>query len=188
MARKKSTPPDPLRLTAIHEAGHAVLQTVLGIGCGGVTIVPDNAKGTEGHAQDRDQYGKQTEDGAIDVVASLRVWAEDAFLLRHAIAHYAGGEAERRAAPSEWNDRRAGAKSDRREAQDRINEITDDAKSISLLFKYAKRRCAVLVEHYWPEIQAVAAALLESQTLLGEQVERIVEQSVTKRRAAPLGW
>jgi ATP-dependent Zn protease len=45
MATKKSTRPDSLRVVAIHEAGHAVLQTVLGIGCGGVTIVPDNAKG-----------------------------------------------------------------------------------------------------------------------------------------------
>jgi hypothetical protein len=164
------------------------LQTVLGIGCGGVTIVPDNAKGTEGHARDGGEYGRQTEDGAIDVVANLRVWAEDAFLLRHAIAYYAGGEAEQRAAPSEWNDWKAGAESDRREAQDHINQITDDAESIDLLFKYAKRRCAVLVEHYWPEIQAVAEALLGSRTLLGEQVERIIEQSVTRRRAAALGW
>jgi hypothetical protein len=97
------------------------------------------------------------------------VWAEDAFLLRQAIAHYAGGEAERRAAPR--NHRRASAKSDRREAQNRLNEITDDTKSINLLFKYAQRRCTILVRHYWPEIQAVRRAAFAILTVLRLHLE-----------------
>ena len=39
---------DCLRITAIHEAGHAVIPRVLSIGCGGVTIIPDADSG--GHS------------------------------------------------------------------------------------------------------------------------------------------
>lgn len=139
--------------TAYHEAGHAVLQHALRIGCEAATIVPDFDEGTSGTATHGGEFGKRGRDlgEEDDDAASLRLWAQDAFLLRHAIANYAGAEAVRR-----WKPRRrnweAGAESDYREATYRINEITPDAESIDLLFKYARRRCAILVENYWPEI------------------------------------
>jgi hypothetical protein len=77
-------------------------------------------------------------------VANLRLYAEDAFLLRHAIANYAGAEAVRHWKPrrKNWRD---GADTDYEDAVDRINEITSDPESIDLLYKYAKRRCQLLV-------------------------------------------
>jgi hypothetical protein len=178
-----------LRRTAIHEAGHAVLQTALGIGCKSVSIEPDHDEGTAGHVVHGGAWGKQAETPGEhdDDVASLRIFAEDAFLLRHAIADYAGAEAVRRAAPRR-KDWKRGAESDYREAAFRLNEITEDAKSIDLLFKYAQRRCTLLVKHYWPEIQAVADALLKSRTLPAEQVLDIIRQSVDKRSARLMGW
>lgn len=194
MATKKSTrraaptrAARELNHTAIHEAGHAVLQTALGLGCERVTIVSE--KDSAGHARHGGEYGKQAQgpDEADDDVANLRLFAEDAFLLRHAIADYAGAEAVRRAIPRR-KDWKAGAESDYRQAAFRIGDITTDVKSIDLLFKYAQRRCQVLVEHYLPEIKAVAPELLEAQTLTGERVREIIRRSIDKRSAGLLGW
>jgi hypothetical protein len=178
-----------LRRTAIHEAGHAVLQTVLGIGCSGVTIVPSPGEGTAGHALHGGAWGKQGDKPGDpdDDVANLRLFAEDAFLLRHAIADYAGAEAVRRAAPrlKNW---KAGAENDYREATFRLNEITEDPESVDLLFKYAQRRCELLVAHYWPEIQAVARALIKLRSLPPERSLRIIQSSLHARSAPHMGW
>jgi ATP-dependent Zn protease len=187
MATKKSTRRDPLRGTAIHEAGHAVLQTALGIGCQGLTIVPDHD--SAGHARHGGEGKQAQHPGDVDDdVANLRLFAEDAFQLRHAIAAYAGAEAERRVGPEHLQAIEAGAQSDYQDAATRITEITLDPESIDLLDKYAQRRCTFLVEHYWPEIQAVANALLEAGTLTGEQVQEVLVESVHKRDAALLRW
>ena len=51
--------------TAIHEAGHAVIGRVLGMVCGGVSVIPNEAEGEAGHAITADpnatwyQYEKQ---------------------------------------------------------------------------------------------------------------------------------
>lgn len=175
--------------TAYHEAGHAVLQHALRIGCKRVTIVPDFSEGTEGCSAHGGEYGKPARDFGEkdDEVANLRTWAEDAFWLRHAIADYAGAEAARRWKPRRktW---RAGADSDYREAADRINQITTDVESIDLLFKYAKRRCAILVEHYWPEITAVAALLLKRRSITGDQVAKAFSKSLLARRGRLMSW
>jgi hypothetical protein len=108
-----------------------------------------------------------------------------AFTCVHAIALYAGAEAAKRAGFRHW---RAGADTDYREAAYRINDITADEKCIDLMFKLAKRRAVLAVEHYWPEIEAVAKALLKSRTLTGEQVQRIVSDSQMARRSGGPRW
>lgn len=165
------------------------MQAMLGIGCKGVTITPNYKKGTLGATQHGGAWGEQGENpGDPDEdVANLRLFAEDAFLLRHAIADLAGAEATRRAAPKR-KDWKAGAESDYREAAFRLNDITEDGQSIDLLFKYAHRRCALLVEHYWPEIQAVARALLKSRTLTAERAVTIIRKSLQARSATRMGW
>ena len=42
--------PDELRRAAYHEAGHAVVQRVVGMLCGSATIVPDHEEMTAGFA------------------------------------------------------------------------------------------------------------------------------------------
>jgi hypothetical protein len=170
---------------ALHEAGHAVLHVMLGLGCERVTIVADaDCAGASFHGG---EYGRPAaflgdED---DDVAELRRLAEDSFWLRHAIAAYAGAEALRRSGISNYD---VGAEQDRSDAVDAINNITADAESIDALFALAKRRCIVLVEHYWPEIERVARALIESRSLTGEQAGQIVRQSVSDRRATLMTW
>jgi ATP-dependent Zn protease len=176
-------PMDELMRTAIHEAGHAVVQIALGIGCKGVSIIP--AEATAGTTAHGGEDAKPASDiGEHDNVATLRIYAEDAFLLRHAIADYAGAEAEKRSNPVlDWK-----AERDEREATDRLNDITTDAESIDLLFKYAHRRCALLVEHYWPEIMAMADLLMEHRSLTGEQARQAFSKSMQARRGVNMQW
>jgi hypothetical protein len=180
---------DNLAKTAYHEAGHAVLQLALGIGCEGITIVPNHAEGAAGAATHGGEWGKpaQGPDDQDDDVSNLRTFAEEAFLLRHAIANYAGAEAVRR-----WKPRRKtwrnGATDDYRRAVDRINQITSDTASIDLLFKYAQRRCRILVAHYWPEISAVASLALKRKSITGEQAREAWSKSLAARRGGLMSW
>jgi ATP-dependent Zn protease len=50
MSAKKGSAQSELRSTAIHEAGHAVIGRVLGLSCGSVTIIANEAEGEAGHA------------------------------------------------------------------------------------------------------------------------------------------
>jgi hypothetical protein len=173
--------------TAFHEAGHAVLMHALGIGCTTVTIVPDYDEMTAGSASHGGEFGKRARHPGEedDDVATLRFAAEDAFLLRHAIAYYAGAEAERRHNPR-LKDWKAMAEEDERKAAYRVSEISMDDECIDLLLKYARRRCVLLVENYWPEITAVAQLLLEQRTLTGEQVKEAFRASLNGREGACL--
>jgi hypothetical protein len=188
MKGPKSTP-DDLVATAYHEAGHAVLQIALGIGCEGVTVVPDYGKGSAGASARGGAYGKMAESSGEkdDDVATLRLFAEDAFLLRHAIADLAGAEAVRRWKPRRKN-WKAGSESDYRSASDRINAITRDAESVDLLHKYAYRRCTVLVEHYWSEISVIAAILLRQKLISGDKARKAFLKSLDARRGRILSW
>lgn len=178
MGRDDYESSDP-RHTAHHEAGHAVLQFCLNLGVKQVTIVPDYEDGSAGASWHEGEF--PTDEDA----EQLRMYAEEAFFLRHAIADYAGGEAGRRAGDADW---RVGAESDYREAREMVERITHDAESIRHLDALAQRRAVVLVEHYWPEIEAVATALLESKTLTGEDVGRIARESLLARRGRLLSW
>ena len=167
--------------TAVHEAGHAVLQLVMGIGLRSVTIVPDFDEMTAGHAL---HYGESPDEGSD--AEALLTSAEDAYYLRHTIAYYAGAEAVRQIRPQDDADACAG--SDNRNAEDAVGRITDDAESLDLYFALAKRRCKLMVEHYRPEIQAVAVALLSRNTLLREDVRQIVMTSLKARCGGLWSW
>lgn len=167
--------------TAVHEAGHAVLQVVLGIGHEGVTIVPNHAKMEAGHSLHGGEYAEK--DSRADM---LRTYAEDAFWLRHAIACYAGAEAVRQLRPQD--DAEGGAESDTRWAEDAVNRITEDPMSLELWFALGRRRCALLVEYYRPEIKAVAAVLMNRRTLSADEVQKLVDKSLLARHGKLLSW
>lgn len=167
--------------TAVHEAAHAVLQIVMGIGLKSVTIVPDLEAMEAGHAL---HCGESPEEGSD--AEALLIYAEDAFWLRHAIAYYAGAEAVRQIRPQD--DAETGAEHDNRWAAIAIGKITADPQSSDLYFALARRRCTVLVEHYRPEIEAVAAALLSRNTLSAEEVQQTSAATLTARRGRLLSW
>ena len=162
---------------AIHEAGHAVLQDRLDLGCESVTIVRDEAEGEEGHA--RHQGASPSDENA----EALLLHAEEAFWLRHATAAYAGGEALRCLGVGAWW---AGCAADRRTAVDCIRRITEDPASRRHLLGYARRRSRLLVEHYWPEIRTLAGELMKARTLTGKRVREIVGASIRERRGGIL--
>lgn len=168
-----------LRHTAYHEAGHAVLIFFLSLGCQQVTIVPDYEDGISGFAKNSGEWPID------DDAEQLRIYAEETFLLRHAISCYAGAEACRRAGEKDW---RLGADNDYQSANNMIHKITQDDESIRHLLALAQRRTIVLVEHYWPEIEVVANALLESKTLTGKEVEHIARESLLERCGRLLSW
>jgi ATP-dependent Zn protease len=176
-----------LKRTAIHEAGHAVLHMALDLGCEGVTIKPNYAKGSAGAATHGGEWGhRATKLGETgDDTETLRTVAEGEFWLRHAVACYAGAEALRQSGDEAWF---LGADGDYSHARDAIDRITGDEWTQDLLGLLAKRRCQVLVEHYWPEIQAVAKRLLRSRTIDGKTARRILCESLSARGALIRGW
>ena len=162
------------RRTAIHEAGHAAVLIALGLALGGVSIIPDVREGTLGQV-----YWSQA-----DVSADLR--AGEAAYLRYAMVYYAGAEAIRQLIPTD-PDPDAGASSDERYADKVIrHHIGGDTRSKDLLFSLARRRCALLVEHYQPEIQALAGALEAELILSGKAARSVFMRSLTERGGRPL--
>lgn len=174
-----------LKRTAIHEAGHAVVQIVLDLGCKTVSIEPDDE--SAGRSTHGGEWGRQpTKPGEEDDdTATLRLFAEGEFWLRHAVADHAGAEAVRRSGYPLWFE---GADTDYRNAGDALDHVTGDEWSRDLLGLLAKRRCQVLVEHYWPEIQAIAKKLLRSRTIDGETARRFWSKSLTSRGGALRKW
>jgi hypothetical protein len=154
------------RSTPIHEAGHGALLIALGLGLKKLSILSDH-----------DSAGACFEGGERDRRARRL-----GFFLRRAIARYAGAEAIRQLIPGH-PDPDAGADNDKRWADFAIAEMTDDAQSIGLLVALAKRRCALLVEHYRPEITAIARVLAAKKTLSGDAARKIFSASLAKRKA-----
>ena len=157
--------------TAIHEAGHAALLVALGIGCSLVSIVPYLSKGWDGFCVP-----------AGPTAAELNVMvARDAYCLQRAMVSYAGAEAVRQLIPTDPNPD-AGASTDERHAAEFIIDgIDPDTESPELFFALAKRRCALLVAHYQPEILALARALEENRVLSGKYTRRVFMKSLAKR-------
>jgi hypothetical protein len=145
-----------------------------------VTIVPNYEAGEAGSAT---HGGEWSED---EDVQTLRLFAEEAFWLRHAIALYAGAEAVRQLRPD--CDPDDGAESDKRQAVDAIASITDDPASADLYFALARRRCEILVKHYAPEIEALAAALLDRQRLTGDETRQVFFESLRGRQGNLWTW
>jgi len=170
------------RSTAIHEAGHGALLIALGLGLKKLTILADHD--SAGACFDGGEWGRLARrlGGEDDQIANaLRMSAEEAFFLRRAITRYAGAEAIRQLMP-EHPDPDAGADNDQRWAVFAISEITDDAQSIDLFSALAKRRCVLLVEHYRPEIAAIARVLEVKKTLSGDAARKIFLSSLRKRK------
>jgi len=163
--------PAEIHSTAIHEAGHAVALLALGLGVVAVSIVPDLPSQTAGYVVG----GKYTPARGLDMAG------RQGFFLRRAMSYYAGAEAVRQLIPTDPNPD-AGASSDTQKAAELlIHEIGGNAEYVEFLFSLAKRRCALLVAHYQPEIQALAVALKEKRILSGRVARKVFLKSLTKR-------
>jgi hypothetical protein len=188
MVKRKRTPAE-IERTAVHEAGHAVCYIALGLGLKALTVVPDYDDMSAGSAVHGGEYGRPAADFGEknDPVAELRSAAEDAFFLRHACAAYAGAEAVRQLRP-DFADPDADAESDFDYAVDQINRITADPESIDLYFKLARRRCEVFVDHYRPEIEAIAVELISRKKITGDEARKVFSDTLLGRHARRLRW
>jgi len=75
----------------------------------------------------------------------------------------------------------AGSDDDRLNAASDLETLTTDGHTFDLLLALAERRCVLLVEHYRPEIEAIAKALLAKDTLNGRAIHKIFTASLAKR-------
>jgi hypothetical protein len=167
----ESRAPAQTHRTAIHEAGHAALLIALGIGCSFVTIIPYLPEGSNGFC--------------VSAGPTAAEWnemvARDAFYLQRAMVSYAGAEAVRQLIPTDPNPDAGASTDERRAAKFIIEGIDPDTESPELFFALARRRCALLVAHHQPEIQALARALEEKRVLSGRYTRKVFMKSLAKR-------
>jgi len=171
------TPAEEARMTAYHEAGHAVLAVILDLGPGRVTIEGDGVNA--GVALD------EGDDPRDEDAQALYSCAPEAFRMRHAAGYYAGAHATRRAGYLNWRD---GAHQDYEAAHHVLDDFAPDEETVDALAKLCERRAELLVECYWPEIEALALALVEHGTIEVDEVRAIVAKSLRARKAHIRVW
>jgi hypothetical protein len=142
-----------LRITAIHEAGHAVVALRLGLVFDHVTTVADEREQTDGALHWTDLQSA----GDLEIAPTA-----DAIVL------LAGPFAEARLIDSTLHEVLAGeAAGDDREALATLGLDDED-------FVAASRDALALVEQDWAAIERVADALLECDTLDFAEVEALI--------------
>ena len=152
------------RAVAIHEAGHAVISRVLGMTCGGASILHNSDEGEEGHSVCADPYltdwdwqerGKFREFGSI--------------LVGRILSHMAGAESERSILRVEP----AGDGYDR-------EQITLMAFAAGFQDDWdsweprMRRHCGALVKRHRAAIVRVADALERGGTLTDAQIDQLL--------------
>jgi hypothetical protein len=106
-----------------------------------------------------------------------------------AIVYLAGPAASMRLSPG---DNQTGMEGDFRHADKAIDAATGECSSFPNVSVYACRRANIslqaraaaerIAEHYWPEIAAIADALLERKTIGGDAAVQLFERSLHTRR------
>jgi hypothetical protein len=169
------------KATAYHEAGHAVVSRYTGREMKHVTIRPDRT--TLGHvrlAKDRRLHRALRD--CIDHMGAVTPGKKDA-IERLVIILFAGGIAEKK-----QSRRKCFARSDidHRQAMDLVESLSSCHKELEAWAHLLWVRAESCVALWWPEIKAVAAALLERETLTGDEVKEILSSMHAPERDAQL--
>jgi ATP-dependent Zn protease len=181
--------------TAIHEAGHAVIGRVVGLRCGGATIVPDHEEGWAGNAITLDPHI------SIAEWEARGRWRYDSIIRARIIVMMAAREAEIECLGQHCG----GDGQDQSEIACHIDEAkpsTVKSEADRDRFEERLRRQARrLVRRHRKVIELVAKALLKHRTLSARQIDTLVQphislptrvnlQKVTAERqyAASLAW
>ena len=155
---------DDLKATAYHEAGHAVAGWRLGCPILRVTVTPsgDYLGSVAGDNPIRHMFPDV--DGAPEVDQAMR---EAVIIL------LAGSVAQKRFDASSW--REFHGASDFDFAGDLLLRLGGNGERASEISDELNRQAEVLVERHWPEVGAVATALLEQHDMDGEAVIKLLE-------------
>ena len=177
---------------AYHEAGHAVVATLLGDTIVDVRLNIDAR--TVGEIEGRVTRHnpafahaerllaanmpvvRRTDDANPDMTELMQAWGTNL------IVAFAGPEAQRRHDPKSMRSYRL---------RDDENDITQLLRQVSLqstreIYRHrAKRSAAVIVRKCWPAIEKVAAALVERGVLTGEEIKQIIDENVRVKVERP---
>jgi ATP-dependent Zn protease len=170
-----------LTTTAYHEAGHAVACWVSGIGFRHVSIRPDDDEGSLGHVL----HKRLPKAVADDVGTGYLSPRTSQYVESRAVVALAGQAAAERLHGRRGNFGSAAfahhskygrviVDGDQHQAVDLLSLLSGDAEEISLLWKLAAYRARRLVEHNWPMIEKLAAALIERRELTGSEVQELL--------------
>lgn len=154
-----------LRVTAVHEAGHAVQAWLEGIRTTRVTIVPSgDALGTHTHSKVPVWIGRMP---APREIVGMQCKARCAM---------AGYIAQRIAFPrSRW---RVGGTSDIEQAVALIGGLSRYSDEQQYWYRLFEVRVDGDLRRHWPAVEAVADALLAARTLPGDQIVDIAERAM----------
>ena len=150
---------------AHHEAGHAVFHLKLGLGLGRVTIKP--SRGMHGHVAAKP--AKWMNDPALTAAEEQRqrTRAENEIL-----SLFAGHIAEAKYAGREIC---SGHERDYAEILDLATSFISNWDRVHGPFLlYCLEKSTLLVEQWWPEIQALAHALVELETLRAREAWEVI--------------
>jgi hypothetical protein len=152
---------------AHHEAAHAVFHLKLGLRQRRVTIKPNRRRGTLGQAEIRRPKWINEQPSTEQEQRRQRIQAESEIL-----ALYAGQIAQAKYTGNEIN---WGHDSDDGQIQDLAIGFVSKHDNVRYPFLvYCRMLSARLVEAWWPEIQAVARALLERTTLTVKETREVI--------------
>jgi hypothetical protein len=168
--QKPGQPMNDLQHTAIHEAGHAVIGRVLGMMCGGASIVADS------------KYAGDADIGSEIETARLWRWRYGVLLPRHyrkimrgrILTYMAGAEAENVLV----GQCPGGDQHDRREID--LMSKSDDADFALEQWERREPRLRVmakmLVGRHRGNIERVAAQLTTRETLTADEIDALVRK------------
>ncbi|MGY8679792.1 hypothetical protein Q2941_18630 [Bradyrhizobium sp. UFLA05-153] len=159
---------------AYHEAGHAVAHRVVGMACGGASIIADYEQMFGGNAIAEEPYAVM---GAWERRNKHR-YGRSVFVGR-IIGYMAGREAEIVAC----GDHNGGDGDDLMQ----IGLMADEAGDISMAYLERLRlKVGPLLRRHWRKVEAVAEALLASKTLSGAEIDAIIDRvtPTAERQAA----
>lgn len=150
--------------TAFHEAGHAVVGTVLGVPIVKVTIEPSAE--THGHTQMASRW--------VADVHGYRVPSRD-LVERYVVKLLSGITAQRRAYPRSVRSHHG--RSDGEAALSvAVLVMPDSEKVVQAFIDYCQARADQLVEEHWPSVTGVARELIARKTIGRKDVRAVIAQ------------
>ena len=157
------------RSTAYHEAGHAVIGRVLGLTCGGATIVPDYDEGSAGHA-------------VTYVERSIENWhcrgrLRWVSMFRARILMLAAGRESEIECLGTSDNGVFGDADDLREISITLPEVLAEGDVPEEVLARLRVKARGLVRRHRRAIAKVAAALMRHSTLDAQQIDAIVVAS-----------
>lgn len=160
-----SKPTKALISTAYHEAGHAVAAYFENIKVKQATIVPDDDFfGMVTHQQIQKHIRDALEFGSITPTKRART---ESFI----IVSLAGSIAEQK---HRGRSNYVGSAQDRHDAVELVSRLSGSEEEANAYLKWLHVRAANLIKIHWWAVDAVAKALLDSETLTGDELQQVI--------------